>query len=559
MSIPILDYNEKKKKFILKTDFAYHKDCKAIPGGIWDKQNKVTVYPELAVYSIKKKFYNNLKISPSAKKAIENLNQRINHVNRLKEKKIQPREHDFLMYHQRVCRDIASLFDSYAFFLDTGTGKTITSLQIIEDNPQIKWVIICPKSIIKTAWLSDNEKFYPHLKLLPLSKNMNKQDYISIAERWGLKFSYYITIESLVDLLITHAQGFIINPESFKKKIDFFLKQKVNGLIFDESVKLKDPSTDITKTTIEFAHNMDKVYLLSGQPAPNNPMEFFSQMRIVDPSIFGNSFYRFRQYFFAPTDYMGYNWKLKKDKEKLFYKQISLKSIFISKEDCLDLPEKTYLVRSIELTGKAWEYYSMMAKARLLDIDDTTILAPNILTNIMKLRQITSGFIIDEGKDIKPIHNQKLKELISVLEEIGDKQVIIWTNFKNEIHTIEQTLKSMNKTVVTAYSGTKDTDASVAAFKSGEAQYIIAHPQTLKYGVTFTNCTYAVYYSLSYSFDDYYQSHDRIYRKGQTKPCTFIFLLCKNTIDEVIYAVLQEKKDISEAVKLYAKGVKNLK
>lgn len=121
---------------------------------------------------------------------------------------------------------------------------------------------------------------------------------------------------------------------------------------------------------------------------------------------------------------------------------------------------------------------------------------------------------------------------------------------------IEEALLKQGKTVVTAYSGTKSVDDSIEAFKDGTAQYIIAHPATLKYGVTFTHCTYAVYYSLSYSFENYYQSHDRIYRKGQTKPCTFLFLLCPGTIDMMIYEVLQNKGDIAKAMEDYVKGVK---
>jgi SNF2 family DNA or RNA helicase len=197
-----------------------------------------------------------------------------------------------------------------------------------------------------------------------------------------------------------------------------------------------------------------------------------------------------------------------------------------------------------------------MEKERLLEIGDSLTVANNILTSLMKLRQITSGFVIDSDITTQCLHRQKLDELLEVLEEIGDKPVIIWCNFKNEIQTIENELKKLGKSVVTAYSETKDVDVSVVEFKKGEAQYMIAHPQTLKYGVTFTQCTYAVYYSLSYSYDDYYQSHDRIYRKGQTKPCTFIFLLCHDTIDELIYEALHDKRDLADAIKEYAKGVR---
>lgn len=104
----------------------------------------------------------------------------------------------------------------------------------------------------------------------------------------------------------------------------------------------------------------------------------------------------------------------------------------------------------------------------------------------------------------------------------------------------------MKKTVVTAYGETENKNKSINDFKTGSAQYIIAHPNTLKYGVTFTNCSYAIYYSISYSFEEYYQSHDRIYRKGQSRPCTYIFLNAKNTIDEIMFETIMGKKSRAE-------------
>ncbi len=539
--------------FKLKSSYADSNKCKAIVGGSWNKVDKVWEYTEASLPQLLE-FFPNITTDAVTQRIIDITLKNFNRIQALKNGDVEPEPHPFLMRHQRVCRDIARMTDRYAFFLDTGTGKTLTALQIIKDNIALKWVVVCPKSIIKTAWVADQRKFFPEIKLLPLSKNMKKSDYLELAKEWEVKVHPRMSVENLRKALAPWANIFIINPESFKTEVDFLLEHNVKGFIFDESVKIKDGTSQITKTTLKFVRHMKKVYLLSGKPAPNTPLEYFTQMQAVDPGVFGKSFFKFRNTFFNPVGYMGYEWKMKPDYESIFSDRLRLKSIFIDKEDCLDLPDKTYMIRNIELTGEALKYYKQMEKDRLLQVQDSTVIAPNILTNIMKLRQITSGFVIDNEQENKLLHYQKINELLDVLDEIGDKQVIIWCNFKNEIRQIEQMLKARDKSVVTAYSETRDTDASVADFKEGRAQYMIAHPQTLKYGVTFTNCTYAVYYSLSYSYDDYYQSHDRIYRNGQTKPCTFIFLLCENTIDEVIYKALQRKGDMSEAIKKYVKG-----
>ena len=119
-------------------------------------------------------------------------------------------------------------------------------------------------------------------------------------------------------------------------------------------------------------------------------------------------------------------------------------------------------------------------------------------------------------------------------------------------------LKKRNKNVVTAFGNTKDVDDSILKFKNGVADYIIAHPKTLKYGVTLTNCSYAIYYSMSYSHEEFYQSHDRIYRKGQINKCTYIFIQAENTIDERIYEVVQNKKSEIELFEMLMKDAEKI-
>jgi hypothetical protein len=156
-----------------------------------------------------------------------------------------------------------------------------------------------------------------------------------------------------------------------------------------------------------------------------------------------------------------------------------------------------------------------------------------------------------------------MDELADVVTELGDNKAIIWINFKEEVKAVERILTTLHKTYVTAYSETKNVDESIRAFKEDEAQFIIANPQTLKYGVTFTgasmkrNCTYAIYFSISYSYEDYYQSHDRIYRKGQTEPCTFIFLLAEKTVDYDMYETLQDKERKSDFVERFMRRMKD--
>ena len=126
--------------------------------------------------------------------------------------------------------------------------------------------------------------------------------------------------------------------------------------------------------------------------------------------------------------------------------------------------------------------------------------------------------------------------LENTFDEIGDKPIIIWCQFQ---HEIEMLAEKYNGTALT--SKTKNRDEIIRQFQSGKIQKLLTHPKLLGKGLTFTNCTYNIYYSLSFSYEEFRQSQDRIHRIGQNNKCTYIILQAKNTIDKKIYNCLQRK------------------
>lgn len=531
-----------------------HKDkCTAIPGGKWNPKVKCWEYPPEAIFDIKELFNNNFEASSELITEMKSLEYREEVLNAIKQKKFPLDEHEFLMYHQRQCRAIARYYPHFAFFLDTGTGKTLTALQIAQDRA-VKTLVVCPKSIIKSAWVEDKDKWFEHMKMLPLSRNMSKKDYELLAETWALR-TCVMTKDKLKTKLSEHAQIYVVNPETFRSDLKDIQELGIQQVIIDESTTVKNPHSLITKAITGFAGSMASVYIMSGKPAPNNQLDYFAQMRLIDPSLLGNSFFAFRNKYFD-SDYMGYNFTLKPGADVAIANRIARKSIFIRKEDCLDLPDKTYIARRVEIPADLKKTYKQMETAQLATLldSDTPIFAPNKASAIMKLRQLVSGFIIDND-EIVELSNYRLRELEDTIEELGDHQVIIWAQFKHEMRSIEKMLQRLGKSVVTAYSETKDLDGNIKAFKNSEVQYIVAHPKTLKYGVTFVNCTYAVYYSMSYDYEEYYQSHDRIYRKGQTKPCTFIKIMAEESIDEDIAIANENKGGIALVIENLARRV----
>ena len=531
-------------KIEVKADFNHKEICRSIMGGVWKASKQVWVYPMTAVLWVAEAFKGaDLEVDIQVRNCAERYRKTEEQLNTIKRGECAT-DHKFLMKHQMQCVRIAELYDRFSFFAEVGVGKTLISLEIIK-RKAVKFLVICPKTLTKSAWVEDQMKFYPELKLIPISKNMSKTDYIETATQWGINYDRKLSKEKLRDLLASLADVVVINPESFKGEVSYLNELAFEGVIFDESTIIKNAQSDITKQVTRFVADKKYVYILSGKPNPNGLFDYFSQMRIIDTAVLGDSFFRFREQYFTPHGFMGYEWKPNPDAEKQIARRIATRSIVIKQADCLDLPEKTYIKRMVELNPTIRKQYVEMEKYQVLALQDSVLSTPNKMAALMKLRQITSGFIMNEGAVLSLEGKDKLNELDDILEEIGDKPVIIWAQFKEEIRAIEAMLLAKKKTVVTAYSDTKNVDESIRQFKYNEVQYIVANPCSLKFGVTFVNCTYVVYYSQDYNYENSHQSEARNYRKGQTKPCTYLYILADKTIDEDIYNTLQYKGNAS--------------
>ena len=477
-----------------------------------------------------------------------------------------------LMPHQKAACEIAKNFEKFAFFYDTGTGKTVLSLEIMASKykkEQAKFLVISPKPIIKAAWIADQDEFYPNMKLLPLSKNITLIDYKRINNKWNRidqesnfhdkmyyqDWEYNRTkaeqFKYIQSVLLGKAEHYIVNGESFVRDYESYKYLGISGLIVDESAVLKNFDSKLCQKVREFAKDLKYVYLLSGKPAPNSSSEYFSQMKIVDPDTFSMSVKAFRSKYYHNIN--GRLSLISSRKQELF-EMIARKSIIVSKTDCLDLPDTSRVVRKFELPDKIMNRYNAMCYELVTTFKEMdkenekkqnvnkVFVANNKLSAMMKLREITSGFIKNEQGISLTIDDSKQKELFGLVDEIGNNQIIIWCQFKYEIERLAEELIKSGKKVVTAFSGTIDLDRSIALFKEGRADILIAHPKTLQYGVTLVNCCFAIYYSMSYSFEQYEQSYARIYRNGQKNYCSYYFLQAENTIDEEIFECVMKKK-----------------
>jgi SNF2 family DNA or RNA helicase len=294
---------------------------------------------------------------------------------------------------------------------------------------------------------------------------------------------------------------------------------------------------------------------MSGTPAPNSPEEYWSQIKFCS-SLLPDSFYRFRNLymklsrngydagFVHPTKLgemfrKGFKYTLKD--EKAFLNEIRPACFWAKKSECLDLPDTMDIVREVTLSDSQMKIYRDMKRYMVAEIGNQIVMANVALTKLMKLRQITSGFAINTmGDATETTDNSKINELLELLEEIGDKQVIIWIQFRKEIEMLSKHLSNFT----TLYSLTPDRDKSIEDFKTGKAKYLLAHPKSGGHGLTFTNCDTMIFFSIDYSFEGIEQAKGRIHRPGQVNKCTYFYLLAKGTLDYDIKQALDKKEDL---------------
>jgi SNF2 family DNA or RNA helicase len=441
-----------------------------------------------------------------------------------------------------------------ALFHECGTGKTLTALRIIEHwKKTLKktWhsaLVVCPRSIIAPAWMADAARFTPALSVVSLRGKDSADRLRRLKEP---------------------ADVYVVNFETFRTMFDALSARDFSLLIVDESSKMKSPDSQITRALLALAgvasrgkskkFAIGKVipyrYVLSGTPAPNDRREYWAQMNLVSPGqAFSDNYYSFRCRYFTPTPLgrTGINlWTFTQNPALVeeFASRMAPYCDVVSKRDAVDLPSQVHLVRQVELDSAERQAYDTLHRDLAIRFANEEVLAASALVEVMKSRQLTSGFCY--GSDCKHYitGTSKLTELLALLEEIGERPVIIWCSFRYEMSKI---LTDVPYSAV--LTGTdQERHKVITDFTQGRIRTLIANPQSAGHGLTFTNCSYAVYFSLTWSYELAKQSQDRIHRIGQHHKCTYYYLVAKDTIDEVIFDAVRHKKNLSENVLDYLK------
>lgn len=455
----------------------------------------------------------------------------------------------YLYKHQRKAWALAVTCRTFAFFLEPGLGKTAIMIELMRmPSRKTPTLVIMPATLIQGTWIPEIEKWAPELIVADLQADP--------------------------DLALKPADVYLLNKEKLARNPMFYyqmLRYRLGRVIVDESSMMKNPESKTTEG-IGYFKTVKERYLLSGTPAPNGAHEYWSQIHFIRPGLLPTTYNEYANEYFNKK---GGKYEIKLGSLELVMDRISSCSISMTKDECLDLPKKNYIEKWIELPNtkevpcrKAYIQLREKLKEEIRKKREEGKGPGSMFAQIMKLREITSGFIVTDYNErvlnrqtglidlVKRtkwnfVSDHKYKMLAELLEEIGSKQVVIWMNFKEDFKQLDRLFPSLRGRIGYIYGDIKSQDDrsnTIKAFQAGKLQYIAANPASLGHGVTLIDpknpCSDVIYFDLDYSLEKFEQSQDRVHRIGQTFSVNYYAILVKDTIDEAIWSRLKDKKEL---------------
>jgi SNF2 family DNA or RNA helicase len=225
----------------------------------------------------------------------------------------------------------------------------------------------------------------------------------------------------------------------------------------------------------------------------------------------------------------------------------------VLKDDCLDLPKKTFVKRTVELTDEQKKLYKQMKQEAIAFLNGKMVTSATVITQLMRLHQITCGHFTSNDGTVQDVKSNRIGQLMDVLEEMEGKAVI-WAHYRYDIRKIVEAIsKKYGENAVVTYYGDTSTDDRQKAIKKiqdpeSPVRFIVGTPQTGGYGITLTGASTMIYYSNGYDLEKRMQSEARIDRIGQEKPMTYIDLIAEDTIDTKIVTSLRNKVNIASEI-----------
>lgn len=429
---------------------------------------------------------------------------------------------------------------------EMGCGKTLTTIAVagaLYNLGKIDRVLVVAPTSVCSVWPHDLNQFatFPWEARVLLGDKKKRLKALNELENWPFKALRI----AVINYESTHRDGIFEALAAYKPDL----------IVCDESQRIKNPSAAQSKALHKLGDAAPFRMILSGTPVQNNAVDLYSQYRFLDPAVYGANFYAFKNRYCIMGGYGQHQIVGYRNMDELVEKEHSV-AYRVTKEECLDLPQQTFINRYVQFTDAEQAIYEQLHKSSFLELETgENVTATTILTMYLRLMQLTGGFLTaDESTRPKQVNTAKLDALADIVDDYvvdAGKKLVIFARFRAEIAAIENLLRLRKIQYGSIYGDVpmEERGKIVEDFQTNPVTKVfVAQIQTAGLGITLHAASTAVFYSYDYNYANYAQALARIHRIGQRLPVTYIHLVVDGSIDEKILAALENKEDMAKTV-----------
>jgi len=449
----------------------------------------------------------------------------------------------------------------FGYLMEQGTGKTHVTIAVMTHlfrTGKIDGVLILAPNGVHDNWTKIE---------IPLHCALDEGDYLTAT--WhgsdGVRKRAYWEYVAMLDpkekpLVILSANIEATRTDAFMSSIRPFMNLRRFLLVVDESTVIKNPKADQTKATMKIAKNAAYSRILTGTPITQSPLDLWSQCRVLAEDALPYTSYTAFKHMFAVEQavtfgHRSFNKIVGYQNQQLLASLIAPFTVRVLKKDCLDLPEKIYQTRYVELTPEQKRHYKDLERQCFTMIDKDAVTITAIITKMLRLHQITLGYVETDDGVMHQIPHNRGAALTNLLETECSGKTIIFGRFLQDIQQILKIIGELTENGADAwavkYTGEEDPVARTQAVDSFQndprCKYFVATKAAAR-GLTLTAAENVVYYSQDFSLEARLQSEDRAHRIGQKKNVTYTDLVARGTIDDRVVEALKKKTDLATSV-----------
>ena len=435
--------------------------------------------------------------------------------------------------HQKKTAAFFTMNQKSFCFNEQGTGKTASAIWaadfLMKQGKINRVLVICPLSIMDSAWREDLFTFAPHR---------------SVDIAYGAPKKRRAIIEQGADFVI-------INYDGVEIVSDVIAKGGFDLIVVDEATHYKNAQSKRWKILKNLVQDDTWVWMMTGTPAAQSPLDAYGLAKMINPNSVPRFFGSFRD--MVMTKVTQFRWIIKPHASDTVFSVLQ-PAIRFTKEECLDLPDMTYTKRIVELTRQQKKYYDILKKRMTMTVGDDEITGINAAVMMNKLLQISAGAVYtDEGDTLEFDIKHRYKVLKEVIDESSQK-VLVFVPFKHTIDILTDKLRNDGVTTEVIRGDVpvaKRTDIFKRFQTTSDPRVLVIQPQSAAHGVTLTAANTVVWWGPTPSLETYLQANARVHRAGQKHPSTVVQLQ-GSAVEKRVYALLDNRIDVhTKMIDLY--------